>query len=61
MDGMDGKVIRRTWPTASFSLTTELIEWIAQESEEKAYRGSKSKFVRAVLQAAKDAQEREAA
>jgi Arc/MetJ-type ribon-helix-helix transcriptional regulator len=58
---MDGKVMRLTYPTASFSLTTELIEWIAQESEEKEYRGSKSKFVRAVLQAAKDAQQKEAA
>ena len=56
---MDGKVMRLTYPTASFSLTPELIAWI--EAEAKRRNCSKSVLVREVLSDAKEAQEAQAA
>ena len=56
---MDGKVMRLTYPTASFSLTVELIAWI--ESESKRRGCSKSVLVREVLNEAKEVQEKQAA
>ena len=41
---MDGKVMRLTYPTASFSLTVSLIAWI--EAEAKRRGVSKSEVVR---------------
>jgi hypothetical protein len=53
---MDGKVIRRTWPTASFSLTVEQIAWIEAEAKRRGI--SKSVLIRTLIA---EAQEREAA
>jgi predicted DNA-binding protein len=54
---MDGRITRITFPTASFSLTREQIEWI--ESEAKRLGVKKSVLVRQIIEAAM--QEREAA
>jgi len=56
---VDGKVIRRTWPTASFSFTVEQLAWI--EAEAKRRNVSKSEVMRTLVNDAKAAQEKEAA
>jgi len=56
---MDGKVIRRTWPTASFSFTVEQLAWI--EAEAKRRNVSKSEVMRTLVNDAKDKQEKQAA
>jgi hypothetical protein len=53
------KITRVMFPTASFSLTVDLIKWI--EAEAKRRDISKSLVVREVLTAAKDEQEATAA
>jgi len=51
MEINDGRVSRRTFPTAAFTLTVSLITWISQEA---ARRGvSKSVVVREILEAAR--------
>ena len=63
---VDGKVIRRTWPTASFSFTVDDLEWIDAEAkrqtEAKQRSGeygivTKSEVMRALVRAAKANQE----
>ena len=54
---MDGRVHRRTFPTAAFTLTTQLIAWLETESKRRGV--SKSVLVREILEAAME--EREAA
>lgn len=46
----DGRVIRRTFPTASFTLTVTLIAWIEQEAKRRNVK--KSTIVREALEAA---------
>jgi hypothetical protein len=58
-DGRTQVVSRITFPTASFSLTTFLIAWIAEESERRGV--SKSVLVREILTAAMEEQERDVA
>jgi hypothetical protein len=43
----DGKVIRRTWPTASFSFRAEHIEWIEAEAKRRGI--SKSELMRELV------------
>jgi len=59
MADSSGKVMRLTYPTASFSLTVELIAWIEAEAKRRGI--SKSQIVRGVLLDAKEAQEAKAA
>jgi hypothetical protein len=68
---MDGKVIRRTWPTASFSFAVEHLEWIEAEAKRRteALRQageqqrivSKSEVMRKLVDDARAAQEQQAA
>ena len=55
----DGKVIRRTWPTASFSFKVEHLTWIEQEAKRRAI--TKSEVMRNLVDTAKAAQESKAA
>ena len=51
---MDGRVDRRSFPTAAFTLTTQLIAWLDAEA---ARRGvSKSVIVRELLETAMNEQ-----
>lgn len=45
----DGRVVRRTLPTASFSLTVPLVLWIEEESKRRGIQ--KSQLVREILEA----------
>ena len=56
---MDGRVHRRTFPTAAFTLTVELIAWLEAEATRRAV--SKSVLVREILESAKSEQEGQAA
>lgn len=56
---MDGRVHRRTFPTAAFTLTVKLLAWI--EAAAAARQISKSEFVREVLEEAMTVDERKAA
>ena len=51
----DGRVHRRTFPTAAFTLTVELIAWL--DAEAKRRNVSKSVIVRELLDAARIEQE----
>lgn len=51
MEVNDGRVTRRTFPTAAFTLTVSLIAWISQEAERRGV--SKSVVVREILEAAR--------
>lgn len=55
----DGRVARVTFPTASFTLTSYLIAWIAAEADRRGI--SKSVLVREILNAAMEEQKDEAA
>jgi hypothetical protein len=55
----DGRVARVTFPTASFTLTSYLIAWIAAEADRRGV--SKSVLVREILTAAMEEQERDVA
>lgn len=52
---MDGRVHRRTFPTAAFTLTTQIIAWLEAESTRRGV--SKSVIVRELLEAAMAEQE----
>jgi hypothetical protein len=54
----DGKVIRRTWPTASFSFKVEQLAWI--EAEAKRRNVSKSEVMRTLVMDAIAVQEQAA-
>ena len=56
---VDGKVIRRTWPTASFSFTVEQIDWIKAEAQRRNV--TKSELMRTLVMDAKAKQEADAA
>lgn len=52
---VDGRIHRRTFPTAAFTLTVELIAWLDAESKRRGV--SKSVIVRELLEAAMTEQE----
>jgi hypothetical protein len=56
---MDGKVIRRTWPTVSYSVRVDQKEWVKAEAERRQI--SQSIFIRTLIDKAMEAQEKEAA
>lgn len=47
----DGRIVRRTLPTAAFTLTVQIISWIEEESKRRGV--SKSVLVREVLDSAR--------
>ena len=51
----DGRIHRRTFPTAAFTLTVELIAWLDTEAKRRGV--SKSVIVRELLDAARIEQE----
>lgn len=47
----DGRIVRRTLPTAAFTLTVQIISWIEEESKRRGV--SKSVLVREILDSAR--------